>query len=65
MWIPKIEGKDAVVVHAKTGIKRRLNCGGFKGAKAVSLAGDSVVVQTGDGRTKLWNPDTGTIRNVN
>ncbi len=61
-WLPKIEGKNVAAVHFKTGAKRVLRCAGWQGAQSVSVAGDVFVVACGDGKTRVWSPDKGTLR---
>lgn len=63
-YFAKVSRNEVQAVHVKTGGFKVFNCSIYKGIISASVAGDYIAVQTKDGQTRLWNPQTGSIRQV-
>jgi hypothetical protein len=61
-WIPHTDGKNVWAVNSKTGLTARFLHDRSSPVVSVHSLGEEIGIVTQDGRTRTWNPKTGSSR---
>jgi WD40 repeat protein len=65
MFTAKVQGHQVHVYNVNTGgAKRVISCGDYKGIKYVSVNGDFVSITGGDGKVRVFDINTGTLKRI-
>jgi tricorn protease-like protein len=63
MFAAKVQGQQVHVYNVKTGgMKRAISCAGFKGVKYASVNGDFVSITGEDGKVRVFDINTGSLK---
>lgn len=63
MFVAKVEGQNVKIVDVKTGsVKRSISCSGYKGAKSADVSGDLASITCGDGKVRVYDINTGSLK---
>ncbi|MCZ8093066.1 MAG: hypothetical protein O9331_06195 [Acidovorax sp.] len=62
-YAAKIEGTNVKIVEIRTNsTKRTFGCAGYRGAKSVNITGDLAAVTCGDGKVRVYDIRTGSLK---
>lgn len=62
-WGAKIDGKVVKFFHTNTGaVQKTFNCAAYKGALSVNIAGEIATITCGDGKARVFDIHTGTVK---
>lgn len=63
MYVAKIEGATVKFYDSHSGaLRKTFSCASYKGAKSVNIEDDLAAIVCGDGKTRLFDVHTGTVK---